>query len=203
MLQWFYIDTGYTFKTTVAIQATSTAAGLFHIQIPVHGTFFMAPGGNTDVGIWTLDITGGNGSSAGSLSSSFSVKQGAESKSRLTLTVPAGSAIPKGKNGKPSLSALTSLTLTIGSSTFNVATTGAAPVHATLSKNELVIQAAGLNLIELLSIDMTVTPQTISDSVSVTGIDSGGNTITFFDGAISYKIAIKKGTARGTGAAAE
>lgn len=196
-IHWFYVDTGVNFDLSAGVPVTA-AGGTLKIKGAVDGQFYVAPMPPHSSGKWTLDISGGMGGGAtGSIS--FSVKAGSESKSSLMASISIAGVVgilPKGPSGKPTLKTLQSLTLSLGSASFPLAVMPPHP-QAGLVKNNLVLKVRGLNLIELLSIDPNAPAQTATTTVTLTGVDSGGNTITFFNSPVGFAVTIHNGLAKG------
>ena len=94
---------------------------------------------------------------------------------------------------------LKSVTLTIGSASYTTDGNAKAPFIVKLTNKTLLLQATGLNIIELLSINMGAGTQAINEAISVVGVDSNNNTLTFFNGTVSYQVTIKNGTMKGAG----
>ncbi|HLX63408.1 MAG TPA: hypothetical protein VKX17_19210 [Planctomycetota bacterium] len=203
-LHWFYVDTGVYFKWDTGIPALQAAGGQLNIHGPVAGSAYVAPMPAHDTGTWTLDITGGNGATAPQPPSgniSFTVTRGKEIKSCFSTKLQVSSF------SKARMPSLTALTLAINSAVFpvHIGMSKAEPpfVEAKLAKGTLLLQAHGLNLIELFGIDLNSGNQTIATPLSITGVDAGGNAISFMNGTVTFNVTTKNGVAKGSRVAGE
>ena len=184
-LHWFYVDTGVFYKWD-SIKVLPAANGQFSLIGTVVGSAYIAPMPPHDTGTWTLSITGGNGAVTplqppGSILFNVTKSKVGKSDVSVKLTVPKAYKTVSG------------LTLTINSASFPVASS-----QVKLSNGTLTAHARGLNLIELFGIDMSTAMQMISVPLSIVGVDTGGNTVTFIDGTVMFKVAVKNGTAKGS-----